>query len=101
MSDGGSVNPIKEWNKKESTDGRPSAIYYDEDAHSLDTKHAAFPHVVSEAPKMLQVVSARETSKSTSWGAWGHESSRGAWRSTRRIGPRSQSAQIVLSPDLN
>ena len=36
--------------ERESKDGRPSAIYYDEDAHSMNTKQVASPHVFTEAP---------------------------------------------------
>ena len=35
--------------EREPKDGRPNAIYYDEDAHSMNTKHAASSHVFAEA----------------------------------------------------
>ena len=85
----GLINPTVQRMLREPKNGGPSAIYYDENDHSTNTKQAAFPPIVSKAPRMLQVVLARDVSKSTSTRALGRESSRGARRSTRRIGPRS------------
>ena len=57
-------------------DGRPSAIYYDEDAHSMNTKHAASSHVFAEALGVCRVESVRETSRPTSTRALGLKSLR-------------------------
>ena len=82
--------------ERESKDGRPSAFYYDEDAHSIIQKQVISSHVFAEAPRVRQVESVRETSRPTSTRALGLESSRVARRSTRRIGPRSQSTRVTL-----
>ena len=86
--------------KREYNDGGPSAIYYDEDAHSMTTKQATFSHVFVEAPRVCRVESIQETSRPKSTRALGLKSSRVARRSTRWIGPQAQSARFTLPSNL-
>ena len=86
--------------EREPKDGNPSANYYDDNAHSMNTQQAASSHVFAEAPWVCQVESIRETSWPTSKQALGLKSSRVDRRSTRRIGPESQPACITLLSNL-
>ena len=66
--------------------GYPTANYEDEKFFQC-RQTTTVPHVVSEAPRVRRVELVRETSKSTPSQALGLGSSRGARRSTQRIGP--------------